>query len=190
MTWAANTAIHSKSPSPGVQWLWNHFYIDEGMECLDYGAGHGRNAAWLRDRGVTVYAYDPNHGSDERGWSGVSDTLPDSQFDFAFTSYVLNVLPKEVEGEVISDVRAYAPTQAHIVRGDELLDEVSKMFVNRNSHVQRSWMEFKGDMIRFELEDFCRFGVHTGPGRYQRLSRPNLSLVYSIKAWKVYIDQC
>jgi hypothetical protein len=143
----------------------------------------------LRARGVEVYGYDPHHPQGESGWSGVSDALPTERFDIAFTSYVLCVLPKDVEGEVISDIRSYAPTCTHIVRGDELLDAVEEMYHSGNSHVWRSWNEFGGDVLKYELKDFCRAGVHTGPDRYQRLSRPaGLSLVHSTKAWKVYVD--
>lgn len=187
MTWAANTAIGNTSPAPGVRWLWKHSYLNEGMNVLDYGAGRGRNAAWLRSRGVEVYAYDPWHPDSSDGWSGVSDALPEGRFDRVFTSYVLCVLPKDVEDEVISDLRSYAPTCAHIVRGDELLGAVEKMYHNGNAHVLKSWNEFNGDVLKYELGDFCRAGVTTGPNKYQRISEPNLALMHSTKAWKIYV---
>jgi hypothetical protein len=162
--------------------------MNEGMRVLDYGAGRGRNAAWLRSKGVEVYAYDPYHGTDKSGWSGVSDALPEGSFDLVFTNYVLCVVPKDVEDEVISDLRAFSPTCAHIVRGDELLDAIRKMYYDGNPYVQQSWNKFRGDVLQHDLEDFCRRGVHTGSDKYQRLSRPDLPLVHETQAWKVYVD--
>jgi len=90
---------------------------------LDYGAGaYVRNADALREMGFDVYAYDPFNATGGTGWElgSVSDVLPDEQFDFAFTSYVLNVVPDSVEDDILSTTESLAPLVLHITRNKDV----------------------------------------------------------------------
>jgi hypothetical protein len=118
------TAMTIKSPSPAIRYLHKHDLIARNMEVIDYGAGNGRNAVWLRDRGVNVYAYDPYNGTDCCGWAGVSLTPPTGRnhSEVLFTSFVLNILTVDDELEMLQTVHKLTPVQYHIVRNEDLLN--------------------------------------------------------------------
>ena len=71
---------------------------------MDFGAGkYARNANYLREKGVKVYAYDPFNGDPNGdGWNTTTTKLPPAgKFDAVFTSYVLNVVPEHIEDQII-----------------------------------------------------------------------------------------
>ena len=90
---------------------------------LDYGAGrYSRNADALRETGFAVYAYDPFNTTGGSGWEtgSVTDALPADEFDFAFTCYVLNVVPDNIEDEILATTESLAPRTLHIVRNKDI----------------------------------------------------------------------
>jgi hypothetical protein len=114
------TAMKIKSPSPAIRRLVLEWKMLGVERVLDYGAGHGRNADYLRSLGFTVYAYDPYNGDKtSNGWFGVSSEFPRAfRFDLAFTSFVLNVVQKEDEMQILSDIARISDLEYHIVRRD------------------------------------------------------------------------
>jgi len=90
---------------------------------VDYGAGkYSRNADALRKLGFAVYAYDLFNATGGSGWEmgSVTDVLPSEQFDLAFTSYVLNVVPDSTEDEILATTESLAPLVLHITRNKDV----------------------------------------------------------------------
>lgn len=172
------TAIHTKSPTPAIKRLFEQGHIAAGMNVVDYGAGHGRNANWLRERGVNVYAYDPYNGyGDLNGWDGVSYRHPskrvDNQFDVLFTSYVLNVVDADTEMEILGDAETIAPIQYHVTRNKDILDMIKGALKRGDKTVTSHYTDvYGGDLTRSHvtchLYMFAVHGTYTSRG-YQRL---------------------
>jgi len=119
MVTSAATAMHTKTPAPAIRQLARH-HLEPGDRILLYGAGHGRNADWLRQCGYRVYAYDPYNGDDSSGWSGVSNKLPSIKFTIIITCYVLNVVNPETEAFIRKDCLQRLAKNGflfHVVRG-------------------------------------------------------------------------
>lgn len=84
-----------------------------GMKVLDYGAGkYARNADHLRKDGIETFAYDPFNGNAEaaEGWDEgkISKSISlkvngGKKFDAGFSCFVLNVVPKNVEQDIIKE---------------------------------------------------------------------------------------
>jgi hypothetical protein len=125
------TAMHTKHSSPALRDLCKEGYIQSGMTVIDFGAGNGRNADWLRSNGIRTYAYDPYNGTDCDGWEGVTVEFPTKSTDVLFTMFVLNVLTKNDELDVLKQVRGLAPMQFHTVRNWDLSDMVNKAIMER-----------------------------------------------------------
>ena len=89
------TAITRNGPSAPVRWLEDRGLIRSPV--LDFGSGHGEDAAWLRTKGHQVREYDPN-------FEGVS-TLPAGKYNTVLAIYVLNVLPKAKEKGLLGKIR-------------------------------------------------------------------------------------
>jgi hypothetical protein len=157
--------------------------IQAGMKVLDFGAGKGRNAEYLREVGCNVYAYDKFNGYDVRGWDGISSKKPTGRFDLAFTSYVLNVVPKHIECEIIEDLKKNSSTIYHVTRNMDIFDMVWRGLARRD----RTFGDFfceefanseqveayeSGGLSKETVMDFCRFGVKTSKG-FQRIPNPD-----------------
>ena len=93
---AGGTAIVRNGPSAPVRWLEERDLIRSPV--LDFGSGHGEDAAWLRAKGYQVREYDPN-------FEGVS-RLPTGTYNTVLAIYVLNVLPKSKESSLLKQIRA------------------------------------------------------------------------------------
>lgn len=194
--------------APALQWLLQRGMLQPGMTVLDYGAGkYARNADPLRRLGINVYAYDPFNGvkgADPWALGSVSKTAPSSRqhFDAAFTAFVLNVVPDNVEDEILDTVSALAPTTFHITRNMDIFDTaaraltkaddvVTRFFVeeylpNAPREVQDEWEA--GELSRETVYDFCVFGTATSRG-FQRipvLEEKGYDLLRSTAGFKVY----
>jgi len=203
------TSIRGKrgQPSPAIKWLFKR-QIKPGMLVLDFGAGrYARNADWLRKKGVEVYAYDPYNATGADGWSQrkVSNRLPKkgTQFDVVLTSYVLNVVPKRIEDNIVKITRRYAPVVIHVTRND-LENTVSDALTRKDSVVlpffeaeylptnkaAKKAFESNGSISKATIKDFCEFGVKTSKG-FQRLADPTKQgmTLRSAPQFNVYIDR-
>lgn len=182
------TSIKGTGAAPAIKWLVSNGIITSGMKVLDYGAGkYGRNALYLKEMGCEVYAYDPYNGVDDDGWVGVSSTLPQSKdFDLGFTSFVLNVVPGNIEDDIISEIDLFCDTSVHITRNMDIYDTVKNALERKDKAVVEFFEndyatdELKeklhnGTLSKEDIVSFCEHGVVTSksPPRFQRI--PDLS---------------
>lgn len=188
-----STALSLQVPAPGITYLYGLGLIRKGMRVLDYGAGFGRNAAYLRRLGVDVYAYDPYHADMSKGRIfrhirddrlsdyRVSDNLPEGQFDVSFTCYVLCVVPKHEQDRIVDYLESVTrQTQYHIVVPPQQLKKRVEQMVTRKS--QPTWAFYQDifggpimpTFLESTMDDFCAFGVQTSRG-FQRAVHPNMS---------------
>jgi len=181
------------------------FINTEGMRVLEWGAGHGRNARYLRSLGFKVYAYDPYNYDSDNGWEGVSNEPPygEDDFDVAFTCYVMNVIPFNMERSIVDKLKIFSPKQFHITRSDDLVKTVKSALYRGNKVVVNFYLsEYRGERapvesktrsryIRATEEDvrnFLRFGIKTRKG-FQRI--PELSgfkLWINRASYRVYVE--
>ena len=191
---SGNTALHNNVPAPAVRWLVEQRILVKGMSVLDYGAGHGRNARFLRDEGLSVYAYDPYNargGCYADGWVSVSDKLPLDKivFNTFLTSFVLNVVPKHVEAEIIDYGQGL--DQIHIVRNRDLRDSVMNG-ITRGDRSITEWYSTEYDQYRttpFNIDALCTFGVRTSRG-FQRdvdLQDYGLGIEHQTHGYKIFM---
>ena len=90
---AWNTAIGRTEPSKPMRYLLRHDFIDlMNDRVLDFGCGRGFDAATYM-----IEKYDP-HFFPKR---------PRGKFDVVVCSYVLNVLPKKYECDIMNEVMDY-----------------------------------------------------------------------------------
>ena len=183
---SGGTSIKSGTgASPAVKEMFNSGIIKNGMVVLDFGSGkYNRNSNYLREQGIKVYSYDPFNGQTESsGWDSTAKTFPRNiKFDLAFTSYVLNVVPYNVEKNIITQMVSLSKKQAHIVR-DDVVTAISKplkssagtnpakqFFVDEYAkHDEELIQKMRdGKLSKEEITDFCIFGVKTVRG-FQRL---------------------
>lgn len=161
-----HTALDIKTPSPGIVWLQDHhFFKSEDVQyILDYGAGYGRNAKYLRDLGYDVYAYDPAHNNKDGPWYGVDNVKPPEHlyFDLAITSYLLNVVYKDEQFRILDYINKFADQAIHIVRYKDLITQL-----NGTKTKYESYWEKKG-ISDLSLEEKAKHGFSTSKG-YQRL---------------------
>lgn len=173
------TSTNFNAPAPAVKQLVKSKIIKPEHVVLDYGAGkYGRNANFLRELQVKTFAYDPFNGNSDDGWTGVSKTITNQTFDVAFTSYVLNVVPKHIEQQILSDIESKATHVVHIVRNKDVFDSVKKALLKRdrvvwpffqNEFLPNYSQEVDEDQISDEVvAAFCKFGVQTSRG-FQRI---------------------
>lgn len=177
--------------APAVRHLFLQNDITDGMKVLDYGAGKtGRNAKWLRDRGAKVYCYDPHHGSDVDGWEGVSNQLPNDEFDVAFSCFVLNVVPDNIEDDILKKMDGLAKRNIHITRNKDIRKSFKDALDRGDKHVTDFYnTEFGGgDMSETNLDDFAHHGSKTSKGfqRIPKLEHKGYSLDKSTDGFKIY----
>lgn len=161
---------------------------------MDYGAGSGRNAKMLRERGFQVYAYDPYNGSGVDGWNGVSNKLPSGTvFDAAFTAYVLNVVDADTEKKIVKQVsRLTKGSIAHITMHDDVEQMVYDALTGAPGHNKHLYAVLEADddvedlmwVQGREYEDIATIiakrGVETETDKDTFYRQPDLS-VYGYK---------
>lgn len=124
---SARTALQIDQPSPAIRRI--QATLNPQDQILLIGAGHGRNARWLRDQGHPVYATDPYNGDDGvDGWVGVtSKPVPwHLRFEVGVTCFVLNVVPWGVARQIRMDMAERCKVRHHIVRGTELENQIQR----------------------------------------------------------------
>ncbi len=187
--------------APGVRFLFQKGYFDSSYTILDYGAGKfARNADYLREKGMKVYAYDPFNGKPGAdGWEigKVSLNLPNIKFDIAFTSFVLNVVPFHIEEDILKDVRKYSGNEYHITRNKDIFVTIKSALLRKDPIVYNFYInEYGGspdieNITDEEIMDFCYFGVQTSRG-FQRIplleEERGYKLIKNTSAFKVYTD--
>ena len=175
------TSIRGRGASPYVRRLAE--MLAPGTTILDYGAGkYARNADYLRERGFTVYAYDPFNGRGKDGYrkGSVSVLPPRRKFDLGLTSYVLNVVPEAVEDEIVAAVARLSREQIHVTRSLDILASVKAALERLDPTVcgffEREYLPGRrlakpfreGRLTDRQILGFCRFGVQTSRG-FQRI---------------------
>jgi hypothetical protein len=157
---------------------------------LDYGAGTGRNALWLREMGFRVFAYDPNHGIDGNGWENVCNTLPDEYFDVVLSCYVLNVVPDNVEDDILNRVNDMGKNHYHITRNRDIFMSF-KRALERNDPIVTAFFENEfggGPLDDSNILKFALHGSQTSRG-FQRipiLELKGFDLVKVTEGYKIY----
>lgn len=207
-----NTSIKGKV-TPAILSLYKDGYFNinnisnnnNDITILDYGAGRegGRNTLFLREKGYRVYAFDPFHGKDNcNGWKAVSNVLPDNDFlfDIAFTSYVLNIVQKSEEENILNWISSHSNKSFHLVR-DDLFSTTKKALhpETGSARVLEFFLDiFEGNYNDLQndkiINEFIRFGYITGKGKFQRevnLDYNKYSLIQKYNnsnKWKVYFS--
>lgn len=151
------TAIkRNKLAQPIEDWIAKG-YFDNCNTILDFGAGRGDNVRLLQERlGDTkqVFGYEPHpHSPNPKIISSYS--LLDSHYDCVYSTFVLNVVPKDIQDKIVSQM-VHKSSKIVIATRDDLLNEMKKM------------TNYKG-MDKKELYDIAIQGYMTGKDRYQRL---------------------
>lgn len=189
--------------SPGIKWLFEKGYFKLGDTILDFGAGkYARNSDYLRELGCNVYAYDPYNYNSKDGWSQktVSSILPTSseKFDAVFSSYVLNVMPKSLEKDILAQLKKInCKKYYHIVRNADILSSVGKALDRKDPitygffqdvYWKKSWGLIPDKIDKQILIDFCRFGVQTSKGfqRITDLEDSGYKLIYKNTSYKIF----
>lgn len=190
------------SPAPALSALFKSGGFEGAKKVIDYGAGVGaRNANFLREQGIKVYAYDPYNGTaGADGWEETSTKLPRGKFDVGFTSFVLNVVPESVEQKIIADLKRMCKQSYHITRHMDIFRMVKGALARGDRTVTDFFLtHFADDKERAALEDgtlddetimeFCQHGLQTSSG-FQRIPMPEmtgeLNLIRKIDQVKVY----
>ncbi|CAL9989275.1 hypothetical protein VPHD481_0101 [Vibrio phage D481] len=183
---SAATSIRGKEVAALVKLFKAGMFVPGGT-ALDYGAGkYGRNAEYLRGEGVRTYAYDKFNGTSADGWVDVSLTIPAGQmFDTSFTSYVLNVVPQEVEAEIIREIESLTTGKVfHITRGSDITQTVFNVISGKSKNaVMMEFIETEqpdlyaqvqaGENLKAVAKEIATRGVVTAKDSFQRI--PDLS---------------
>jgi len=188
--------------APGVKWLFTKGYINTNMKILDFGAGkYARNSNWLRDQGCEVYSYDPYNynGTEGRKNNQISNIIPNEKFDVVFSSFVLNVVPHDLEKDLIKEMERLAPLRFHITRNLDIfvsiksaLDKKDKTVYNfyKNEYLNTKDHDKKLDAALDDEEvlNFCKFGVQTSKGfqRIPELEDYGYKLIRKNESFKIY----
>jgi len=93
---SARTAVARAGPSAPVRWLEAHDWLEGHI--LDYGSGRGADTTWLRRKGYTCDAYDPN-------WEDDAPRVGHGGYDTVLCVYVVNVLPPGHQADILDLVR-------------------------------------------------------------------------------------
>jgi hypothetical protein len=187
---SGNTSI-AGNVSPIIKQVFQDIH---SVSILDYGSGkYSRNSKYLRSIGNKVYSFDPyNHNTEHEGWEDgcISNTIPSIKFDITFTSYVLNVVPKHIEREIIKDIESYSDHIIHIVRNMDVFDMVKKNLHDSKSHVHKfTNREYPLPVVSNEdILKLCEFGVQTSRGfqRITHLEEYGYKLIRDTHGFKYY----
>ena len=151
---SASTSVSKTRPAKTVEQLYSSGFFKNAKTVLDFGAGNGRNANFLRSKGIRVYAYDKYNGKSVDGFEQVSNKLPTQEFDASFSAYVLNVVDVDTERQIIKEVERLTTGKiAHVVLYEEIISwayNALEQKPNANSHIIDY---FFGDDPHQELED-------------------------------------
>ncbi|AAQ64137.1 hypothetical protein KVP40.0066 [Vibrio phage KVP40] len=183
---SAATSIRGKEVAALVKLFKSGMFVPGGT-ALDYGAGkYGRNAEFLRSEGIRTYAYDKFNGTSADGWNAVSLTIPNGEtFDTGFTSYVLNVVPEEIEAEIIRDVESRTRGKVfHITRGTDITQTVFNVISGKSKNdvmmqfIAQEYPEIYGQIVanggtKELAKEIATRGVVTAKDSFQRI--PDLS---------------
>lgn len=103
------TAISRTKPSSPSKFLDAH--IPKGSSILDYGCGKGMDSQWFREKGHSVFQYDPY-------W--FPDFPKIESVDYTICNYVLNVIEEpKARTAVLEKVRSFSRISGFIaVRSD------------------------------------------------------------------------
>jgi hypothetical protein len=182
--------------SPAVRELIGRKEILPDMKVLDFGAGSGRNADWLRDRGVRVFAYDPYHGvQGESGWTGVAGNMNEvnhlDNWDVFLTSFVMNVVPYLEQIKISRLAKRVARKDIHITRNNDLVDMVTKALHRKDKYVYGFYLnDYKGTICcDSDIHDFCMHGTRTSKG-FQRLpymEENGYTLLRKTHSYRIYV---
>ena len=188
------TSIYNKKVASGIEFLFNNGLLLGKI--LDYGAGrYGRNAEYLRGKGLTVYAYDPYNGTDCNGYEKdcVSNKLPEDHFDIGFTSYVLNVVPEYVKEDIINNVKSFCNKSYHIARNMDVFDSAknslkkkNKLLLNFIKNVYNQEVTTDDDIM-----NLCIFGYQTKNG-FQRITKTEgfgFKIIKNTNGYKIYEEE-
>jgi hypothetical protein len=187
--------------APGVKWLEQQGAFNNAKTILDYGAGkYGRNSNYLREKGFKVYSVDPYNGSaGANGWEAVTTNQPNTNFDVAFTSFVLNVVPEHIEEQIIGTVNQLAQKTYHVTRNKDIFvtvkaalergDKVITDFFLNNfaSEEEKQALEEK-TLSNDVIWEFCKHGVQTNRGfqRIPTLEDKGMTLMRETSNFKIY----
>lgn len=197
-----NTSIRGNA-APGVRELLGSI-IQPGMTVWDMGAGkYARNADFLRENGVEVYASEPKSGTGD-GWAMGTvaqgkNPPPGVRFDVGFTCYVLNVVPRSDERDIVNNLNKHCDVALHITRNRDVVKQVrnslasqkaafmdwlDKWFFPGDSVALAEWEE-TGELSKDSIERLACFGIPTTAG-FQRLPFPTgLKQVRKTSGWKM-----
>ena len=90
-----NTAISRKTASTPLRYLESKGLLSGSI--LDYGCGKGADEKYLTEKGYDAEAYDPH-------WRPVE--LTKNSFDTILCTYVLNVVKKDDEKNIIASIKS------------------------------------------------------------------------------------
>ena len=149
------TAItRKKLARPIIDWI-EYGYFDDCNTILDFGAGRGDNVRLLQERlsdTKQVFGYEPHPHTD----NVISNySLLESKYDIVYSTFVLNVVPKDIQDKIVSQMKKKS-SKIVIATRDDLINEMRKM------------KQYEG-MDKKELYDIAVQGYQTGKDRYQRL---------------------
>lgn len=163
--------------SPAVKWLEENGYLPVESIIFDVGAGKiGRNAKYLRKQQHEVYAYDPyNFNTSGSGFDkgAISSEYPNRNFNIGLTCYVLNIVPKYEEENILTKMMWFCDKSYHIVRDTDFIYEVSIALMKGRGYTwefyKSSGFQIKYPIITDEvIKEFCRYGIQTGKDMFQR----------------------
>lgn len=193
--------------APMVKYLFDTGKITMGDTVFDYGAGkYGRNAKWLREMGVNVFAFDPYNGTTADGWEGVAVQKPKNiKFDVVFSAYVLNVVPEHIESGLLKDMNRYVGSgdEYHVTRNKDIFETVKNALDRKDPKMGRFFLanfaESENDINAYEtktlstarIKEFCIFGVQTSRGfqRVPLLEEKGYKLLRNSQGFKLYTRQ-
>jgi hypothetical protein len=152
-----STAIkRTKLALPIKDWLKNNYF--EGFKTiLDFGAGRGDNVVFLQESlgsDVLVTGYEPHpHSINPLIVSKYEDLEP--SYDCIYSTFVLNVVPKEIQDEIVSQIKKKS-SNILIATRDDIIPEMKKMkrFIGKSEE----------ELLSIALE-----GFQTGKDSMQRL---------------------
>ncbi len=189
------------SPAPALRKMFDAGVFEGAKKVIDFGAGSGRNADYLRAQGLKVYAFDPHNGdAGADGWEGVTTKPPKGKFDVGFTSFVLNVVPEDVEKQIIGSLKKICKESYHITRNLDIFNMVKKALGRGDPRVTNFFLEHfadekeaamleEGTLTDDVIMEFCQHGLETSSG-FQRIPMPEesgeLNLIRNTQGFKVY----
>lgn len=181
--------------------------IKPDMTVLDYGAGkYARNADYLRKNDIKTFAFDPFNfnATSSEGWDKgkIADTVAlrnndGKKFDIAFTCFVLNVVPKKIEENIIKKVGKLGKKLVHVTRNLDVFIMVKNALKKKDRFVYTFFVKEFNNGKELDLEkltdkkimEFCKFGVQTSRGfqRIPDLEEYGYDLASETSGWKIYI---